>query len=244
MSLLTGAPGGTDAAHGADDLKEISRKIQARLQAIHSTPSYTAVSGTGTAVGPPARTQQAYKISRVIPQSAVVPRISTGDDRSRVGSLNHSCLSKEINAQTYVFHRSRWPFVLSRSGACRRDGTDCGIMRSARSSSSQGGSRGNDSQRHCGRHRDQRKRAAPVAERGGKGRGDKVRAVGGNTALQRRDSRAFWHNSNAASRSTVTVRQRSRCTGVAWLAQERKRPPDQNTFNCRADLQRQSLLGY
>ena len=106
-----------------------------------------------------------------------VPRISNRDDRSRVESLNHSCLSREINVQTYVFHRSCWPFVLSRSGACRRDGTDCGIMRSARSSSSQGGSRGNDSQRHCGRHRDRRKRAAPVAEGGGQGRGDNVRAA-------------------------------------------------------------------
>jgi hypothetical protein len=34
-----GAPGGMDAARGADDLKEISREIQARLQADHPTPS-------------------------------------------------------------------------------------------------------------------------------------------------------------------------------------------------------------
>ena len=156
---------------------------------------------------------------RAIPQCAVVPRISTGDNRSWVGSLNHSCLFKEINVQTYVFHRSRWPFALSRSGACRRDGTDCGIMRSARSSSSQGGSRGNDSQRHCGRHRDQGKRAAPVAERGGQRRGDKVRAVG-EIPLTTARLTGFWRNSDAASRSTVTARQRSRCTGVAWLAQE------------------------
>jgi hypothetical protein len=33
------APGGMDAARGADDLKEISREIQARLQADHPTPS-------------------------------------------------------------------------------------------------------------------------------------------------------------------------------------------------------------
>ena len=26
-------------------------------------------------------------------------------------------------SQAYVFHRSRWPFFLSRSGACCRDGT-------------------------------------------------------------------------------------------------------------------------
>ena len=54
-------------------------------------------------------------------------------------------------------------------------------MRSARSSSAQGGSRGNDSQRHCGCHRDQGKRPAPVAERVGHGRED-VQRVGGNTA--------------------------------------------------------------
>jgi hypothetical protein len=34
-----GAPGGMDAAGGADDLKEISKEIQARLQADHPTPS-------------------------------------------------------------------------------------------------------------------------------------------------------------------------------------------------------------
>jgi hypothetical protein len=33
------APGGMDAARGADDLKEISRENQARLQADHPTPS-------------------------------------------------------------------------------------------------------------------------------------------------------------------------------------------------------------
>ena len=57
-----GAPGGMDAARGADDLKEMSREIQARLQADHPTPSYIrSCTGTGTAVGPPARRQQAYK---------------------------------------------------------------------------------------------------------------------------------------------------------------------------------------
>ena len=34
-----GAPGGMDAARGADDLKEISRENQARRQAIHPIPS-------------------------------------------------------------------------------------------------------------------------------------------------------------------------------------------------------------
>src|SRR5262249_11114924 len=54
-------------------------------------------------------------------------------------------------------------------------------MRSVRSSSAQGGTRGNDSQRRCGRHRDQGKHRAPVAERTAQGRED-VRRVGGNTA--------------------------------------------------------------
>ena len=34
------------------------------------------------------------------------------------------------------------------------------------------------------------------------------------------NSRAFWRNCDATSRSIATLRQRSRCTGVAWLAQE------------------------
>src|SRR5262249_29900489 len=70
-------------------------------------------------------------------------------------------------------------------------------MRSARFSSAQEGSRGNDSQRHCGCHRDQGKHPAPVAERVAQGRED-VRRVGGNTRAFVTASKGVWprHGSN------------------------------------------------
>src|SRR5262249_43272946 len=47
----------------------------------------------------------------------------------------------------------------------RGGGTGRSIMRSVRASRAPGGTRGNDSQRHCRRHRGQGKHPAPRAER-------------------------------------------------------------------------------
>jgi len=78
------APGGMDAARGADDLKEISREIQARLQADDPTPSYIrSCTGTGQRSALRLAANKPTKISGD-PAIRGVPRISNRDDRSRV----------------------------------------------------------------------------------------------------------------------------------------------------------------
>src|SRR5262249_25201379 len=96
-------------------------------------------------------------------------------------------------------------------------------MRSARSSSSQGGSRGNDSQRHCGRHRDQGKHAAAVAERVG----------------QRREVRG----GGEVPRAFATADEGSRAAEALPVFQNWEGLNARSSFSCGAHFSRQNLPG-